>query len=62
MTSRYLGLVVVPGQHIVKIEVEEFASQVKKNDNKGITDASSSTNTNTSAESSRLPAIQEGVI
>lgn len=28
MTSRYLGLVVVPGQHIVKIEVEEFASQL----------------------------------
>ncbi|KAI1205370.1 Sm-like ribonucleoprotein [Annulohypoxylon truncatum] len=29
MTSRYLGLVVVPGEHIVKMEVEEFASQVK---------------------------------
>ncbi|CRK10940.1 hypothetical protein BN1708_009973 [Verticillium longisporum] len=29
MTSRYLGLVVVPGEHIVKIEVEEFASQLK---------------------------------
>ncbi|KAI1338292.1 hypothetical protein F5Y15DRAFT_124687 [Xylariaceae sp. FL0016] len=29
MTSRYLGLVVVPGEHIVKIEVEEFVSQVK---------------------------------
>ncbi|WYZ44350.1 hypothetical protein EsH8_VII_000786 [Colletotrichum jinshuiense] len=29
MTSRYLGLVVVPGQYIVKIEVEEFASQIK---------------------------------
>lgn len=29
MTSRYLGLVVVPGQHIVKMEVEEYASQVK---------------------------------
>ncbi|KAL2270221.1 hypothetical protein VTJ83DRAFT_2405 [Remersonia thermophila] len=29
MTSRYLGLVVVPGKHIVKIEVEEFASQVR---------------------------------
>ena len=27
MVSRYLGLVVVPGKHIVKIEVEEFASQ-----------------------------------
>ena len=27
MTSRYLGLVVVPGQHIVKIEVEHFADQ-----------------------------------
>lgn len=29
MTSRYLGLVVVPGKHIVKIEVEEFASQLR---------------------------------
>ncbi|KAK6219431.1 hypothetical protein LQW54_002163 [Pestalotiopsis sp. IQ-011] len=29
MTSRYLGLVVVPGEHIVKIEVEEFVSQMK---------------------------------
>jgi len=29
MTSRYLGLVVVPGEYITKIEVEEFASQVK---------------------------------
>ncbi|KAI1132768.1 hypothetical protein F5Y10DRAFT_185465 [Nemania abortiva] len=29
MTSRYLGLVVIPGEHIVKTEVEEFTSQVK---------------------------------
>jgi hypothetical protein len=29
MTSRYLGLIVVPGQYIVKIEVEEFISQMK---------------------------------
>lgn len=29
MMSRYLGLVVVPGHHIVKMEVEEFASQMK---------------------------------
>lgn len=29
MTSRYLGLVVVPGEHIVKIEVEEFVSQMR---------------------------------
>lgn len=29
MTSRFLGLVVVPGRHIVKIEVEEFASQMR---------------------------------
>jgi len=29
MTSRYLGLVIVPGEHITKIEVEEFASQMK---------------------------------
>lgn len=28
MPSRYLGLVVVPGHHIVKMELEEFASQV----------------------------------
>ncbi|KAG5927916.1 hypothetical protein E4U42_001558 [Claviceps africana] len=28
MASRYLGLVVVPGQHVVKMELEEFASQV----------------------------------
>ncbi|EQL01223.1 hypothetical protein G6O67_002140 [Ophiocordyceps sinensis] len=30
MTSRYLGLVVVPGHHIAKIELERFASQMKK--------------------------------
>ncbi|KAF7560907.1 hypothetical protein G7046_g3242 [Stylonectria norvegica] len=30
MTSRYLGLVVVPGHHIIKMEVEHFASQLKK--------------------------------
>lgn len=29
MTSRYLGLVVVPGEYIVKIELEEFASQMR---------------------------------
>ena len=29
MTSRYLGLVVVPGEHIVRIMAEEFASQLK---------------------------------
>lgn len=28
MTSRYLGLVVVPGCHVVKMELEQFASQV----------------------------------
>lgn len=27
MTSRYLGLVVIPGEHIVTMEVEEFVSQ-----------------------------------
>ncbi|KHN96790.1 LSM domain-containing protein [Metarhizium album ARSEF 1941] len=27
-TSRYLGLVVVPGRHIARMELEEFASQV----------------------------------
>lgn len=29
MTSRYLGLVVVPGEYITRIELEQFASQVK---------------------------------
>ncbi|KAH6900247.1 hypothetical protein B0T10DRAFT_600545 [Thelonectria olida] len=29
MTSRYLGLVVVPGHHIIRMEVEQFASQLK---------------------------------
>ncbi|KAI1147106.1 LSM domain-containing protein [Nemania diffusa] len=29
MSSRYLGLVVIPGEHIAKMEVEEFTSQVK---------------------------------
>lgn len=29
MTSRFLGLVVVPGEHIVRMEVEEFASQLR---------------------------------
>ena len=29
MTSRYLGLVVVPGESVVRIELEEFSSQVK---------------------------------
>lgn len=27
MTSRFLGLVVVPGQHITKIEVEELQNK-----------------------------------
>ncbi|KAG0645582.1 LSM domain-containing [Hyphodiscus hymeniophilus] len=30
MTSRYLGLVVVPGEYVRKIEVEEFVSQMRK--------------------------------
>jgi hypothetical protein len=29
MTSRYLGLVVVPGKYIVRIEAQEFASQLR---------------------------------
>ena len=29
MTSRYLGLVVVPGEYVTKIDVEEFASQMQ---------------------------------
>ena len=36
MTARYLGLVVVPGKHIVKIEVEEFASQMRKQEPLGV--------------------------
>lgn len=28
LTSRYLGLVVIPGQHILRIELEEFISQL----------------------------------
>ncbi|RDL31116.1 uncharacterized protein BP5553_09905 [Venustampulla echinocandica] len=31
MASRYLGLVAIPGGCITKIEVEEFASQMKGN-------------------------------
>ncbi|CAI4218587.1 unnamed protein product [Parascedosporium putredinis] len=30
MTSRFMGLVVVPGRHIAKVELEEFASQLAK--------------------------------
>jgi hypothetical protein len=29
LTSRYMGLVVVPGEYISRIEVEEFESQVR---------------------------------
>ncbi|KAK7743314.1 hypothetical protein SLS62_010686 [Diatrype stigma] len=29
MTSRYLGLIVIPGEYIVKMEAEEFVSQMK---------------------------------
>ncbi|KAK4239059.1 lsm domain-containing protein [Achaetomium macrosporum] len=30
MTSRYLGLVVVPGKYIVRIEAQEFTSQLRR--------------------------------
>lgn len=30
MASRYVGTVVVPGQHIVKMGLEEFASQIRE--------------------------------
>jgi hypothetical protein len=30
LTSRYLGLVVVPGEYITRIEVEEFASKCNR--------------------------------
>lgn len=37
MTSRYLGMIVTPGQHIVKIEVEEFVSQLRsRNRDRGL--------------------------
>ncbi|KAI0473672.1 hypothetical protein GGR56DRAFT_648510 [Xylariaceae sp. FL0804] len=29
MPSRYLGLVVIPGSHVVRMEVEEFVSQLR---------------------------------
>ena len=29
MTARYMGMVVIPGQYVAKIEVEEFMSQVR---------------------------------
>lgn len=29
MASRYLGLIVIPGHHVVKMEVEQFASQMR---------------------------------
>ncbi|KAN0092110.1 hypothetical protein V8E51_017957 [Hyaloscypha variabilis] len=29
MTSRYMGLIVVPGEYVERIEVEEFESQVR---------------------------------
>lgn len=29
MTSRFIGLVVVPGQHITKIELEETPQQIR---------------------------------
>ncbi|KAK3396572.1 hypothetical protein B0T20DRAFT_481553 [Sordaria brevicollis] len=34
LSSRSLGLVVIPGQYITKIELEEFASQVRARNNK----------------------------
>ncbi|KAK4192806.1 hypothetical protein QBC35DRAFT_483443 [Podospora australis] len=37
MTSRYLGLVAVPGKHIARIEVEEFSSQLKRKRKEGDT-------------------------
>ncbi|KAL2259144.1 hypothetical protein VTK26DRAFT_7272 [Humicola hyalothermophila] len=36
MTSRYMGLVVVPGKHIVRIEVEEFVSQMRGRERLGL--------------------------
>ena len=39
MTSRALGLVVVPGQYIVKIEVEEFLSQLRAKERRDVEDS-----------------------
>lgn len=68
MTSRYLGLVVVPGHHIVKIEVEEFASQVKKDrKNKGITindldpDSNDNSSSSSASSSNNQALLQEGI-
>ncbi|KAK3334983.1 hypothetical protein B0H65DRAFT_339371 [Neurospora tetraspora] len=36
LSSRYLGLVVIPGEYITKIELEEFASQIRGRLNKGL--------------------------
>ncbi|KAM3544790.1 N-alpha-acetyltransferase 38-B, NatC auxiliary subunit [Beauveria bassiana] len=36
MTSRYLGLVVVPGHRITKMEVERFASQMEQRHSRAI--------------------------
>lgn len=36
MTSRYLGLVVVPGHRITKMEVERFASQMRELDGQAL--------------------------
>lgn len=36
MTSRFLGLVVVPGHRITKMEVERFASQMGQLDGQTI--------------------------
>jgi len=35
LISRYLGLVVVPGEYVTKIEVEEFVSQVGRGGGSG---------------------------
>ncbi|KLU81317.1 hypothetical protein MAPG_00408 [Magnaporthiopsis poae ATCC 64411] len=49
MTSRFLGLIIVPGEHIVKIEVEEFASQMRGAEPSPATAASASNNSATPA-------------
>jgi hypothetical protein len=50
-TSRYLGQVVVPGPHISKIELDEFASQVR-----GFTSASASATGAVAAEKGAGPS------
>lgn len=56
MQSRYLGLVVVPGKHIVKIEVEEFLSQLPKTTKKPAQNSSALASSSPSLPSAKAEA------